>query len=40
MAVMANSKVIVPGTSEGLVLKLQAPLSFWGKVNPKTGLII
>ena len=40
MAVMANSKVIVPGTSEGLVLKLQAPLSFWGGVNPKTGLII
>ena len=40
MAVMANSKVIVPGTSGGLVLKLQAPLSFWGGVNPKTGLII
>ena len=40
MAVMTNSRVIVPGTSEGLVLKLQAPLSFWGGVNPKTGLII
>lgn len=37
---MINAKVIVPGQAEGRVLRLQAPLSFWGGINPKTGVII
>ena len=36
---MISTKIIVPGQAEGVVLKLQA-LSFWGGVNPKTGVII
>jgi|TARA_B110000967_G_scaffold88350_1_gene90983 predicted aconitase with swiveling domain len=40
MADMISTKIIVPGQAEGVVLKLQAPLSFWGGVNPKTGVII
>ena len=37
---MISTKIIVTGQAEGVVLKLQAPLSFWGGVNPKTGVII
>jgi predicted aconitase with swiveling domain len=31
---------VVPGDAEGKVLKLDAPLSFWGGVDPATGLIV
>lgn len=31
---------ILPGTAEGPLLRLTAPLSFWGGVDPKTGTII
>ena len=37
---MISTKIIVTGQAEGVVLKLQAPLSFWGGVNLKTGVII
>ena len=32
--------VLVDGIAEGPVLVLQAPLSFWGGVDPQTGRII
>ncbi|MBT8213151.1 MAG: DUF126 domain-containing protein [Acidimicrobiales bacterium] len=31
---------IVPGTASGSLVKLDAPLSFWGGFDPSTGLII
>jgi predicted aconitase with swiveling domain len=31
---------VVPGEAEGAVLKLDAPLSFWGGVDPATGCIV
>ncbi|OYU50561.1 MAG: hypothetical protein CFE31_03160 [Rhizobiales bacterium PAR1] len=31
---------LLPGKASGEVLKLEAPLSFWGGVDPKTGNII
>ncbi|HRE21259.1 MAG TPA: DUF126 domain-containing protein [Rhabdaerophilum sp.] len=31
---------ILPGSAEGPLLQLTAPLSFWGGVDPKTGSII
>lgn len=31
---------LLPGTAEGPLLKLTAPLSFWGGVDPRTGAII
>ena len=37
-AIMATP--LLPGTASGEVLKLEAPLSFWGGVDPKTGNII
>ena len=39
-AVSANGRVLYPGAAQGAVLKLSAPLSFWGGVNPATGEII
>lgn len=35
-----RAKPLLPGPARGLLLKLEAPLSFWGGVDPKTGLII
>ncbi len=37
---MIEGQVLYPGTAEGPLLKLSAPLSFWGGVNPATGEII
>ena len=31
---------LLPGIAVGDVMKLEAPLSFWGGVDPKTGTII
>jgi uncharacterized protein len=31
---------LLPGIASGAVLKLEAPLSFWGGVDPKTGIIL
>ena len=33
------SRVLVPGRGEGMLLRLAEPLSFWGGVNPLTGII-
>lgn len=35
-----SGRVLYAGTAEGPLLKLAAPLSFWGGVNPATGEII
>lgn len=37
---MNQVKVLVAGAASGEVLGLDAPLSFWGGVNPSTGTII
>lgn len=34
------SRVLVPGSAHGEVLKLDEPVSFWGGVDPTTGMII
>jgi uncharacterized protein len=31
---------LLPGEARGEILKLTAPLSFWGGIDPKTGAII
>ena len=31
---------LVPGAAQGAPLKLDEPLSFWGGLNPKTGVVI
>ncbi|PZN16354.1 MAG: hypothetical protein DIU63_04465 [Proteobacteria bacterium] len=33
-------RVLCPGSGQGPLLKLSAPLSFWGGVDPATGRII
>ncbi|KAB2851188.1 MAG: DUF126 domain-containing protein [Hyphomicrobiaceae bacterium] len=33
-------RVLIPGEAEGPLLRLSAPLSFWGGINPATGEII
>lgn len=35
-----NAAPLLPGEASGALLKLDAPLSFWGGVDPKTGMII
>lgn len=35
-----TAKALFPGHAEGDLLKLTAPLSFWGGVDPDTGRII
>jgi predicted aconitase with swiveling domain len=34
-----RGRIVIPGTASGRVLKLAAPISFWGGVDPDTGLI-
>ncbi|MBU3732358.1 MAG: DUF126 domain-containing protein [Beijerinckiaceae bacterium] len=33
-------ETLLPGAAQGETLKLSAPISFWGGVDPKTGMII
>ncbi|MFD2265253.1 aconitase X swivel domain-containing protein [Lacibacterium aquatile] len=33
-------RVLYPGVAEGELLRLEAPLSFWGGVDPASGTII
>ena len=35
-----TGQVLYPGAAEGPLLKLTAPLSFWGGLDPETGLVI
>ncbi len=37
---MAEARVLVGGSAEGPALVLDEPLSFWGGVDPATGLVI
>jgi predicted aconitase with swiveling domain len=37
---LAARSVLYPGTGEGPLLRLSAPLSFWGGVDPRTSEII
>ena len=34
------SQTLVAGTAQGLALRLDEPLSFWGGINPTTGEVI
>jgi predicted aconitase with swiveling domain len=35
-----KGRVLAPGLAEGIALRLDEPLSFWGGVDPATGAII
>jgi predicted aconitase with swiveling domain len=35
-----RGEVLVPGTANGPLLKLAAPISFWGGVDPASGTIV
>lgn len=35
-----GSRPVVPAVASGLVVRSQAPLSFWGGVDPETGVIV
>ena len=35
-----QATVLVPGSAEGPFLRLDAPISFWGGVDPASGVII
>jgi predicted aconitase with swiveling domain len=37
---MAEARVLVAGAADGDALALDEPLSFWGGVDPATGLVI
>ena len=39
MAVSVGTRVLVDGAASGLVLRLAAPISFWGGVDPDRGII-
>ena len=34
-----KGRVLVAGTAEGPLLRMTAPLSFWGGIDPKTGRV-
>ena len=36
---MVRGRVLVPGEAEGPLMRLGAPISFWGGVDPTTGRI-
>jgi len=37
--VVVKGRVLIEGKGEGALLRLAAPLSFWGGVDPKTGRV-
>jgi uncharacterized protein len=37
---LAAGKVLVDGRAEGRILKLRAPISFWGGIDPATARVI
>ncbi|HET8728040.1 MAG TPA: DUF126 domain-containing protein [Alphaproteobacteria bacterium] len=39
MTGIVQAEPLIPGIAEGPVLRLEAPLSFWGSVDPATGRI-
>lgn len=34
-----EARILIPGEAEGPLLRLSAPISFWGGVDPKSGRI-
>ena len=40
MAMTRTLDVLVAGTARGEVLRLAAPVSFWGGVDPETGRVV
>jgi uncharacterized protein len=40
MTARIEGQVLYPGSANGPLLKLNAPLSFWGGIDPATGRII
>ena len=40
MGVSVKGTVLAGGVAHGLALRLDEPLSFWGGVDPETGLVI
>lgn len=39
MALTVKAEVLIPGVAKGRVLRLAAPISFWGGVDPATSAI-
>jgi predicted aconitase with swiveling domain len=39
VAVTLAGRVLIPGEAEGPLLRLGAPISFWGGVDPGTGVV-
>ena len=40
MVKVVETRVLVPGEARGSLLRLTEPLSLWGGLDPKTGLVI
>lgn len=40
VAEIAEARILIAGEGEGPLLRLGAPISFWGGVDPKTGRIV
>ena len=40
MVSVVQGRVLVPGAAHGELLRLTEPLSLWGGLDPKTGLVI
>jgi len=38
-AIESQARILIAGTATGPLLRLAAPISFWGGVDPKTGTI-
>jgi len=36
---MVNGRVLVAGSARGALMRLHAPISFWGGVNPVSGCV-
>ena len=36
---ITGARILIPGAADGPLLRLNAPISFWGGVDPKTGTI-
>jgi len=34
---IAGARILIPGAADGPLLRLRAPISFWGGVDPKSG---
>ena len=37
---MVEGRVLIPGNAEGRFLRLQAPISLWGGIDPVSGIVI